>query len=367
MASSKPAATIRRASKKPGSSEPEIPRGTWAGVGLVVAALLGAVALAVISPSDPTGNTAAITIPVESADPGGTVIDGRLPTERPQILDPDDGDVIKDIEIDIRVAVTRDPLPPGELMLQILRDGVMVREKKPRQLTEVRFDGIRLRQGTNVLTAALSGPGGLGPLSEPITVVVDQDGPSLEVLAPKINTETFESSVVVSGTSEPGVKVQVNNRSKEWEDATTVGPGGTFEQSVPLVEGKNRIVIVATDTVGNNSKETRVVSKQNGRPSVALSVPKRIKASSLPSELKISADVTDANQQPIPGADVTFTLIQPLRSTETHETVTDDDGRATWRAPIAKRTGGDDVIKIAVKVTAPNGLVREKPAEVEYY
>ena len=58
MASAKPVATVRRSGSsgaRGGGDVPAISRARWGGVALVIAALLGAIALAVVSPSGQTG------------------------------------------------------------------------------------------------------------------------------------------------------------------------------------------------------------------------------------------------------------------------------------------------------------------------
>ena len=367
MASSKAVPKTGRSSKKKAPDQAEISRATWAGVALVIAALVAVITLAVVSPSDPgsgTEQTGLVGRP--SPNPSAGTVDDRLPTERPAITSPADGFVTGEREFEVTVSVARDPLPARLLTLEILRGGVVVGSKKPKQATDITVAGVRLVEGPNELTAALRGPGGRGPMSEPITILVDRDGPSLTLTSPQDNEKTIEGTVLVAGTTEPGVSVKVLNQSKKWEDVTTVGNSGTFEQVVPLVEGKNRIIVVATDEVGNVDRVRRVVMKQNGRPFVELSAPKKVALKDLPTEIRLRVDVTDDNKKPIEGAAVTFTLIEPLQGAETFETETNASGRATWRAPISRRGSRQDVIRAAVKVTAPNGKQRTEAVDIEY-
>ncbi|MFV2063275.1 MAG: Ig-like domain-containing protein [Chloroflexota bacterium] len=366
MASAKPAPTTRRSrtgSKPAGSDEPEISRARWAGVALIMTALLGAVTLAVISPSDQdrSGQVATVTQTAVPSIPADT----RLPTEQPEILQPEDGVTSGEWETTIIVALPEDPLPRRLLKLQILRNGKVLGEKPRPEAGDVTFQGIRLKKGANVLIAALQGPGGLGPLSEPVTIMLDDTRPELAISTPEEDFKTSDRTVVLSGTSEPGATVDIKNATKGWVDPAVVGPSGSFTKTVPLVEGKNRIVIKATDGAGNVRRVTRFVIQQDGRPVVKLNAPKNVKLASLPATIRLRVEVTDASGDSIVGADAIFTLIIPGQSSETNEDVTNASGRASWRVTVPKGSQRDDIILGNVKVTRSNGQTREASVEIK--
>ena len=268
-------------------------------------------------------------------------------------------------EIPVTVAVPADPLPRGLLTLEILRDGIKLAEQLKPKAGDVTVEGVRLLEGTNIITAALRGPGGLGPLSDPVSVVLDRTVTPLTVNAPSDKLTTTDATVVVSGKSEPGASVAIRNPAKDWEDPKVIGPSGSFEVTVPLAMGKNRIAIVSTDDAGNERRISKLVTRKDGRPRLKLSAPKRIKASALPTTVKVQVVVNDANGRSIEDAEVVFAAAVPGQSSETNEEQTDEKGRVVWRLPISKGSGRGDLILVNVVVTAPNGFSREGLAQIE--
>jgi hypothetical protein len=285
--------------------------------------------------------------------------DDRVPTEQPEILQPREGLTTGEWEIPVTVAVPADDLPRRDLTLEILRDGETLGEAQRPRPGDVIVEGVRLLEGTNLLTAALRGPGGLGPLSDPVSVVLDRTVAPLTLTAPNDDATTMDSSVVVSGTSEPGATVAIRNASRDWEDPAVVGPSGSFEATVPLVEGKNRIVVISTDEAGNKRRAARTITRQNGRPNLKVTAPKKVRLASLPAKIKLQVEVTDANKRSISGADVVFAVTIPGQSSETNEEQTNDAGRVVWRLPVPKGSSSGDLILVSVMVTAPNGQSRD--------
>ena len=359
MASTKPASTkpTGRAKSPRDTSQSEISTARWAGVGLVIAALFGAVVLAVVSPSGPRSSNQAV-VPLLTPVPSAPA-DRRLPTEQPDIVAPTEGRTTGEWEIPVIVAVPEDPLPRRIISVTVLRNGVELVELERPEPGDVTIEGVRLVEGTNVITAALRGPGGLGPMSDPITVVLDRTAPTFAVTGPKDDRKTTDPSILVTGTSEPGASIDIKNATKGWQDPAVVGPSGSFEKSVPLVDGQNRIVIKATDQAGNVRRITRRVTREDGRPKVRLKAPKGVKARSLPTNIKVQVEVDDAGNQSIQGAEVVFALTIPGQSSETNEAQTNASGRATWRVAIPRGSAPKDIILVSVKVTAPNGQSRE--------
>lgn len=329
---------------------------------LVFAALIGAMSLAMVSPSDPDPGThvGAVTASPQPSAP----TDGRLPTEQPEIRQPKDGLTTPEREMPVTVAVPPDPLPLRLLTLEILRDGQKLGEVERPAEGDVTVEGVRLLEGTNIITAALRGPGGLGPLSDPIAVVLDLTATPLTITAPATKETTIEPSILLAGTSEPGASVTVRNANKDWENPTVVGPAGTFDMNVPLVDGKNRIVVTSVDAAGNRSRERIVVTRRDGRPLLKATAPKNVRVSALPTNVKVQVEVKDANGKTIEGADVVFAVTIPGRSSETNEDQTNASGRVVWKLPIPKGSSREDVILITVVATAPNGLSRENLVQI---
>lgn len=367
MASAKPVSSARRpASRGPEPiRDPQISPARWAGVALVIAAILSASVLAMVSPSgvdDVPGvvETAQAT-PDPSASPGST----RVPAVKPTIVVPSSG-VTKEIDIEVTVDVPAEAIPRRDLALVILRDGVEItRKDRPKKGGEVVVPGVRLHQdGPSELTAALSGPGGLGPVSDPVLMTVDRDAPGLEITAPDDKARTFEDVVILAGRSEPGSGIAVAS-STGWSIDLVAGATGIFDVPVPLKVGRNEITVASQDsTTGVRQIVRRVVVRQNGNPKVALKkVPKSVKRSSLPRTLNLVVVVTDSSGARMEGARVSWSLAGTGRLAETSEDLTDAKGRSTWPVQLTAVPGNEPAL-LAVTVTSPYGKTRTITREI---
>jgi len=117
---------------------------------------------------------------------------------------------------------------------------------------------VALVEGSNMITVyAVDASGNVSDTEtatvERVTPVVTPDTtpPTVTITAPVTGTETGEVSIVVTGTAtEPGT----------WTIAASSGTltgttssAGNFTVPVPLVEGKNTIVVTVEDAAGNGS------------------------------------------------------------------------------------------------------------------
>jgi hypothetical protein len=349
-----------RSDSGPGSGqEPPIGPARWAGVALVIVALIGAVGLAVVSPSDdggttdPGGTTAGVTA---TASPPASPLDTRLPVARPEIVSPKAGWIIGEWYIDVDVAVPEgEALPKRLLSVVVLRgDEVLKSLQRPEAGRTLTVSDVPLVAGTNELTAALQGPGGLGPVSETVSITQDRDAPVLRITAPKAGTETLETTIEVTGTSEPGASVAVSNGANRWDADVGVGPAGSFEVRVPLAMGRNRIVVRSTDAAGMEQLDDVVVVRKDGRPKIKISAPKQVSRADLPKLIRIVVDVSDANGDDIRDAVVTYTLGGPGWTAQDFEDRTDANGRSTWEVELVAGGSGSDPT-LGVEVIAPNG------------
>jgi hypothetical protein len=372
MASAKPVATVRRSGTggARGSGDMQsISRARWGGVALVIAALLGAITLAAVSPSDGTGPDLSASAGMEGASsspaPGASPGDGRLPTGRPEITAPREGGVIGEWYIDVAVAVPEEALPRRSLTLVILRQGVEAKRlARPELGSTVTVADVPLVEGENVLTAALEGPGGLGPASGPVTVTQDRDAPVLGITTPADGTETMEATVMLSGTSEAGASVTIENAAKGWDNTLRVGPSGTFEISLPLALGRNRIVVRSTDGAGMERRAMVVVQRKDGRPVIKLSAPKRVARSELPKRIRVVVDVSDVDGKVIEGATVSYSLGGPGWTAEDFVDETSASGRSTWEVELVSGGSDSDPI-VGVEVIAPNRERSEAFQEIQ--
>jgi len=359
MATAKPATTTRRnntgKSTRKGA-EPEISPARWAGVALVIAAIVGAIVLAVISPSDPERSEPGAVPPVGATPrPDASPVGGAVPTERVSIVIPIPA-VTSEVDIEVTVDVPKAELAREQLFVVILRNGVSVAEEPKRKATGKQVvPGVRLLEGANELTAALRGPGGLGPLSEPVLMMVDRDAPKLGITSPKNGATTFEDLIEIAGTSEPGAEVRIRNSTAVSDETIVVGPNGTYQQLVPLKKGTNKIVVTSTDAAGMDQKEKISVERLDGKPVIKLTAPKELQRSLLPREIKVSVQVTDSAGESIEGATVSYTLGGPARLTETFEDETNIRGRSSWNVTVTPGGPALDPVQVQVEVAAPHG------------
>jgi hypothetical protein len=376
MASAKGGGTTRRSSSDRSSKksqEPEVSPARWAGVALVIAAIVGAVFLAMISPSDsdapsqPGNQVAEVQStglePSPSASASATAIDVPVPEVAPEIVIPTDGKVTGEYEFEVTVAVPDDTnVARKHLDLHVYNGGQLAKTaEKPKPGTNVKVKGIRLAPGQNSLTAVLSSPAGPGPASEPIGVILDEDIPPLEIVAPKDKHETYEDSVVVEVTSEVDASVTIHNLANDHDPEVTIGPSGSASEVIQLKRGKNRIRATSVDQAGQRQKKEVVVTRLDGRPSIKLRVPETVDP---PDEIRIVAEVTDARKKPMQDAEVHFTLTAPNQSTLDQNSITNAKGRAVWEVAISGSSSPADALEVGVTVFAPSGDKRTKTQSI---
>jgi hypothetical protein len=371
MASTKSVATTRRSGSGKSSrknAEPEISPARWAGVALVIAAIIGAIALAVISPSDQDSPALPGVVGTgASPSPAAVVLDTRVPTAQPRITSPVEG-VTAEIEIPVTVDVpAEDDVPRRFLTLVIMRgEDALGEVLRPKTGGKITVQGVRLETGVNELQAVLVGAGGgLGPMSDPVAVTLDRDAPVLAVTSPRNKATTFDDAIGVSGTSEPGAEVLVRNVATKYATRIVVGPSGTFDVKAPLKKGPNRIVVASTDNAGMLQEKTVRVTRKDGRPFIELTAPKRIKASTLPRTIRVVVDVTDEDKKPMQGAVVSYTLGGPGRTSVDHEDETNAKGRSVWNVEVTPASSPADSILAGVVVTSPHGDTQTRRLEID--
>jgi hypothetical protein len=328
------------------------------GVGLVVLALVAAIVLAATTPLDPeSAGTAmsqeATAVPSIEPEPTPSLPNGGVPEVAPDIVPPATV-LTADPVMDLEVVVPETPFRPRDLRIVIFRDGKEVTRSNTRG-EQVTVSDVKLKLGENALTAALEGPGGMGPMSEPVLVALDNEPPEISLGAPRDGARTDDEDVTVRGSSEPGALVSIRNDARGAPYELTVGPDGTFRASVALAPRVNRISVRATDALGNQRTVTIKVIRNAFEAEVVLRVrPSSLSISQLPAPLRISITVADAAGDPVDGAPVVFTLGPFGQSAETFETET-SDGRARWAKNIPRDGALRGEGKVSASVTLPDG------------
>jgi len=98
----------------------------------------------------------------------------------------------------------------------------------------------------------------LSALSNIISTLVDRTPPTLEVAKPSndqiINDGTHKT--FVEGKTDEGTRVTINGR------IVVVRSGGSFTYPMNLVDGENNLMIVSSDSAGNQTKIERRVTYQ---------------------------------------------------------------------------------------------------------
>jgi len=372
MASAKPAAAPRRSAGS-GSprrgDEPQISPARWAGVALVMVAILAAIVLAVVSPSesgsdDQPGTLADAPSPTPAASP----LDTRRPLLAPTIVSPGDT-TTAEYEIALTVEVpTEEALPRKLLTLVVLRGDEELRTlEKPKLGSKVTIEGVSLlERSDNELTVALRSAAGYGPESSPVLVTHDPDAPTLTITAPANGTEVYDRTIQVEGTSEAGAKVTIRNQTTGWGPVTqTVDSGGGFEESVKLEYGKNAIVVESQGRTAVSPPQVVRVIRRDGRPRLAnVKVPKVIKKSSLPGSISVKVMVTDDRGDPMADAIVAYSLSSLTSPADTYSEVTGPDGRSAWKPEVAWSSSLADDVQLTLTVTSPHDETVSKTYDI---
>ncbi|MFO7533738.1 MAG: hypothetical protein R6W93_14875 [Candidatus Limnocylindrales bacterium] len=372
MASAKPAVAARRSSslKRPtGGQEPQVSPARWAGVALVLTAILAASVLAVLSPSQPEESNAqpGTVAGAASPTPAPSVADMRVPTGKPTIVSPGSGPT-PEYEIAITVDVPEEEeLPRKLLSLVVLRgdEELAVRAPKFKLGGRVTIKGVPLlERSDNELAVALKSEAGIGPPSDSVVVTQDPDAPALTITAPSDRTEVSTRTVTVKGTSEVGAEVTIKNESNGVGPISlTVGSSGEFEKAVQLQVGINRIAVESKDQTAVSPRKVVRVTRVDSRPYFKVDVtPKRI---SKPGPIKVVVTVTDAEGEPMADATVAYTLRSPTSPSDTHTDVTGANGRSVWKTDVAWSSALADAIQLGVSVTSPGGDTVEQPYQIE--
>lgn len=137
-------------------------------------------------------------------------------------------------------------------------------------LPDGRFGGVplQLQDGPNVIKAALvEGTTEIATTSH--TVVVDRKAPSITILRPTKGQAIEGDEVIVEGSTEAGADVTINDR------ALRPNPDGSFTERVLAAPGPFKIVIVAKDRAGNETKteiNVNVSESQAGAAGLTLAV-----------------------------------------------------------------------------------------------
>jgi hypothetical protein len=325
---------------------------------------VGAIALAMLSPTEP-GRQVPGVLPASPGvgSPAVAPATGAGAPEVVPVITPPETTLTRELEIELSVTIPESDVARQGLELKVARNGSEVGAVRRPRAGEVAVRDIQLEEGENTLTAWLSNAAGSGPTSSPVVVIVDKTAPELQVSEPKERTEVATMVARVAGQVELGAQVSVETPDASATRIDVIErPDGTFEQTVRLVVGDNRVKVTAVDPAGNRVTITRHVLRLDGRPSVSLQVrPERLSIDTLPRQLKVVAVVKDEAGRPVEGASVVFSLSLRGQAAQTDDAVTDADGRAEW-SPLVSDQGaqpGDGLLSAEVRLPGGRDVVAQ--------
>ena len=196
---------------------------------------------------------------------------------------------------------------------------------------------VELAKGTNDFTVSIVGPGGESDPSAVVRYVFDSVPPKYTITSPKNNSIVNGKAVKITGKTQARTTLLARNAANGSQVAGTAGADGTFQLSLSLATGVNKITITGTDPAGNESETTLTVRRGSGKLTASLtSSDYRIKRKELPKALTLSVTVTDPNGLVVADTDVTFTLSIPGIETVTSDVKTNASGKATFKTTVPK-------------------------------
>lgn len=135
--------------------------------------------------------------------------------------------------------------------VELLKNDVSIGKKTVDDKGGFVFDNIILDNGGNTFTAlASTQKEGNSELSKTVTVIYDDQPPSLNMINPSEDKVTVDSpDFDIVGKSERGVSVTVNGRLALVDDE------GMFKLKVQLNAGKNSLEIILRNPAGNEVKK----------------------------------------------------------------------------------------------------------------
>ena len=211
--------------------------------------------------------------------------------------------------------------------------------------------GVSLREGVNLISAtATDGHGGIG--TGVVSVQLDVTPPTASITSPQAGATLTNSQIAVAGlvndtvtgsVGSSNVTLTVNGLSAQ------VANGSFLLPSLQLVPGQNTITVVVSDTVGNHSQISEVVTVLPPNNQLSLT---KISGDSQTGQVQAVAtqplvvQLTSASGTPVAGRPITFTV---TRSDGVVEVVpnagqaltvtTDSTGKASVLFKLGSRTG----------------------------
>ena len=247
----------------------------------------------------------------------------NVPTVDLQVTTP--SDVVADPDHRIRVYLALKDQPAAPI------------QEIPVGATATTIIPVELTKGTNDFSVTIVGPGGESESSAVARYILDQTAPKITLTSPKDGGVVNRKAVSIKGKTQGRTTLLARNEANGASIAGSSAGDGTFELSLPLAGGANKISIHMVDPAGNEGDFTFTVRRGTGKLTVALSASAyRILVSKLPETIRLSATATDPDGRALKDADITFTLSIPGIPVVTAEGKTGSNGRAIFETRIPK-------------------------------
>jgi hypothetical protein len=209
---------------------------------------------------------------------------------------------------------------------------------------------VQLTKGENAFSATILKDGVESAKAPSVTITLDQDPPKLTISSPKNGATVNDSTLTISGTTQPGSDLIAHNAANGASVTGAAGTDGKFSLALPISQGSNAVDVRSTDRAGNETSVT-VTVKQGGDMKASVSANYyTLKASNLPPSLQVRVFVTDPSGAPLAGATAFFTITIPgLGPIQSGPKTTDAGGHATFTTSlVAKPTVGNGLITVLV-------------------
>jgi hypothetical protein len=269
------------------------------------------------------------------------------PTDSPRIAGPEQPFTNR-ASIDLNVAVPIEALddPTAKVRIYLALEGLEAAPvvDVPVGTTSRLVVPFELTPGRNDISATLFRGQEESDQSPIVTWILDLEPPKIAVTKPRDGASINTPEATIEGSTQAGTTLIARNEGNGASITTVAARDGAFEMGLPLVPGKNEIVITGTDPAGNVGSKTITLVQGSTDMRVQLrSSTYQISVRRHPSSLQLTVLVTDPKGDPLAGARAFFTLQIPGLAPISNELVTAIDGRAIFTTPLVgtlERGGG---------------------------
>jgi hypothetical protein len=269
------------------------------------------------------------------------------PTDSPRIAGPEQP-FTNTASIDLYVSVPTEVLddPTAKVRIYLALEGLKAAPvvDVPVGTTSRMVVAFELTPGRNDITATLFRGQEESDHSPIVTWILDLDPPKIAITKPKDGASINTPEATIEGSTQAGTTLIARNEGNGASITTVAARDGAFEIGLPLVPGKNEIVITGTDPAGNVGSKAITLVQGSTEMRVQLRASTyQISVRRHPSSLQLTVLVTDPKGDPLAGARAFFTLQIPGLAPISNELVTAVDGRAIFTTPLVgtlERGGG---------------------------